>query len=44
MLHRLRKRKESIFVISHHADMAEIFERSVNVIKEEGVSWLEKAA
>lgn len=44
MLHRLRKRKESIFVISHHADMAEIFERSVMVIKEEGVSTLEKAA
>jgi DNA repair exonuclease SbcCD ATPase subunit len=44
MLHRLRKRKESIFVISHHVDMAEIFERSVMAIKEDGVSRLEKAA
>lgn len=44
LLHKLRAEKESVFMISHDAELAEIFERTLIVIKEDGVSRLEKAA
>ncbi len=36
----LRTRRGSVFVISHESEMSEIFEKSVTVIKEDGVSRL----
>jgi DNA repair exonuclease SbcCD ATPase subunit len=44
LLHTLRKERESIFLISHDPDLAEAFERTLIVIKENGVSRLERAA
>lgn len=43
LLHKLRSERESIFVISHDAELSEVFERTLIVIKEDGVSRLEKA-
>ena len=42
LLQALRKERESIFLISHDADLAEAFERTLVVIKEKGVSRLER--
>lgn len=42
LLQALRKERESIFLISHDADLAEAFERTLVVIKEQGVSRLER--
>jgi len=44
LLHKLRSERESIFVISHDSDLSEVFERTLTVIKEDGVSRLERAA
>lgn len=44
LLHDLRSTRETIFVISHDADLGEIFEKSLLVVKEDGVSHLEEAA
>jgi DNA repair exonuclease SbcCD ATPase subunit len=41
LLHALRSRRGTIFVISHEVDMAEIFEKSIVVTKEGGTSTLE---
>lgn len=43
LLQALRKERESIFLISHDPDLAEAFERTLIVIKENGVSRLERA-
>lgn len=43
LLQGLRKERESIFLISHDPDLAEAFERTLIVIKEGGVSRLERA-
>jgi len=43
LLQALRKERESIFLISHDPDLAEAFERTLIVIKERGVSRLERA-
>jgi DNA repair exonuclease SbcCD ATPase subunit len=43
LLQSLRKERESIFLISHDPDLAEAFERTLIVIKEDGVSRLERA-
>lgn len=43
LLQALRKERESIFLISHDPDLAEAFERTLIVIKEDGVSRLERA-
>lgn len=40
LLHELRAKRGSIFVISHDAEVAEIFEKSLIVVKEDGVSKL----
>lgn len=42
LLESLRKERESIFLISHDPDLAEAFERTLVVIKESGVSRLER--
>lgn len=42
LLQNLRKERESIFLISHDPDLAEAFERTLIVIKENGVSRLER--
>lgn len=44
LLQELRKRRGSIFVISHDERMSEIFERSIVVKKENGVSTLKVVA
>lgn len=44
LLQALRKERESIFLISHDPDLAEAFERTLVVIKEKGVSRLERIA
>lgn len=44
LLHDLRSTRETIFVISHDQDLGEIFEKSLLVVKEDGVSHLEDAA
>lgn len=44
LLHEMRTRRGSIFVISQEAEVAEIFEKSIMVIKEGGESRAEKAA
>lgn len=41
LLHSLRKECESIFVISHDSDLSEVFEKTLVVTKEDGVSTLE---
>jgi DNA repair exonuclease SbcCD ATPase subunit len=43
LLQSLRKERESIFLISHDPDLAETFERTLIVVKENGVSRLERA-
>lgn len=43
LLQALRKERESVFLISHDSDLAEAFERTLIVIKEDGVSRLERA-
>ena len=40
LLHELRARRGSVFVISHQASMAEIFEKSIRVVKDGGISTL----
>jgi DNA repair exonuclease SbcCD ATPase subunit len=44
LLHELRARKGTVFVVSHSSSMSEIFEKSITVIKEGGESRLEVAA
>lgn len=44
LLHSLRSSRGTIFVVSHEQDMAEIFERSITVVKEGGIARLESAA
>ncbi len=44
LLHQLRSRRGTIFVISHQPSMGEIFEKSITVIKQDGESRLEYAA
>jgi DNA repair exonuclease SbcCD ATPase subunit len=43
LLQAMRKERESVFLISHDPDLAEAFERTLIVIKENGVSRLERA-
>jgi DNA repair exonuclease SbcCD ATPase subunit len=43
LLHELRSKRGSIFVISHESDLAEVFEKSVTVVKQDGESILEAA-
>jgi DNA repair exonuclease SbcCD ATPase subunit len=43
LLQALRRERESIFLISHDSDLAEAFERTLIVTKENGVSRLERA-
>lgn len=43
LLQNLRKERESIFLISHDPDLAEAFERTLIVTKENGVSRLARA-
>lgn len=42
LLHELRAKRGSIFVISHDAEVAEIFEKSIIVVKDGGLSSLER--
>lgn len=42
LLQALRKERESVFLISHDPDLAEAFERTLIVVKEAGVSRLER--
>lgn len=44
LLHELRIRRGSIFVISHQPAMGELFEKSITVVKTDGQSELEFAA
>lgn len=44
LLHELRARRGSIYVISHEDDVAEIFEKSITVVKDDGVARLEITA
>lgn len=44
LLQELRARRGSIFVISHQSSMSEVFEKSITIVKEGGVSRLEVAA
>lgn len=44
LLHELRSSRETIFVISHDQHLGEIFEKSLLVVKEDGVSSLKEAA
>lgn len=44
LLQALRSERGTIFVISHDTDMAEIFEKSITVVKQDGVSTVEMAA
>jgi DNA repair exonuclease SbcCD ATPase subunit len=44
LLNEMRSRRGSIFVISHEAEVAEIFEKAVYVVKENGVSELKVVA
>lgn len=43
LLQAMRKERESVFLISHDPDLAEAFERTLIVTKENGVSRLERA-
>lgn len=42
LLQAMRKERESVFLISHDPDLAEAFERTLIVIKQDGVSRLER--
>lgn len=42
LLHSLRSKRGTILVISHESDVAEVFERAINVVKQDGVSRLEE--
>jgi DNA repair exonuclease SbcCD ATPase subunit len=44
LLHELRSKRGSIFVISHESEIAEIFEKAITVVKSGGSSKLEMAA
>ncbi|MGW8177322.1 MAG: AAA family ATPase [bacterium] len=43
LLQVLRKRRGTIFVVSHQPSMGEAFEQSINVVKDGGVSTLERS-
>lgn len=43
LLHKMRGMRGTIFVISHDADIAEVFERSITIVKEDGVARMEAA-
>lgn len=43
LLHELRAKRGSIYVISHESDVAEIFEKSITVVKDGGTSRLERS-
>ncbi len=43
LLQNLRRERESIFLIAHDQDLAEAFERTLIVVKEDGVSRIESA-
>lgn len=40
LLKDLRKSRQSIFVVSHNDDMADMFEKEACVVRENGVSWV----
>lgn len=44
LLHELRQRKGTIFVVSHDADLAGVFDRSIVVCKQNGISQVKVTA
>lgn len=44
LLHELRKRKGTIFVVSHDADLAGVFDRSIVVRKQDGIAQVKVTA
>jgi len=44
LLQKLRSQRNSIFVISHEAEVAEMFEKAVMAVKENGSTKLEMVA
>jgi DNA repair exonuclease SbcCD ATPase subunit len=41
LLQDLRARRSSIFVVSHETDVSEVFEKTITVVKEDGIARLE---
>ena len=42
LLQKMRSRRGTIFVISHNDDMVDMFEKGIRVIREDGVSRVER--